>query len=107
DCMYDHKPFLRSINLEVLNITIPDLAIRVNHPVLNSCLSNESTLLENTPYYSQIETGSLAWHATTLRFCPPTIRLFAGACQSVMNHKVLKWETALELNVARQQSRRN
>ncbi|KAK3184783.1 hypothetical protein Dsin_032069 [Dipteronia sinensis] len=50
DCMYDHKPFLRSINLEVLNITIPDLAIRVNHPVLNSCLSNESTLLENTPY---------------------------------------------------------
>ncbi|TXG53818.1 hypothetical protein EZV62_019074 [Acer yangbiense] len=51
DCKSDHhKPFLRSINLEVLNITLPDFGILVNHPVLNSCLSNESTLLENTPF---------------------------------------------------------
>ncbi|KAK2664907.1 hypothetical protein Ddye_003481 [Dipteronia dyeriana] len=50
DCKSDHKPFLRSINLEVINITLPDFAIRVNHPVLNSCLSNESILLENTPF---------------------------------------------------------
>ncbi|KAK1566853.1 hypothetical protein Q3G72_004899 [Acer saccharum] len=51
DCKFDHhKPFLRSINLEVLNITLPDFGILVNHPVLNSCLSNESTLLENTPF---------------------------------------------------------
>ncbi|KAK1578154.1 hypothetical protein Q3G72_027965 [Acer saccharum] len=51
DCKSDHhKPFLRSINLEVLNITLSDFTILVNHPVLNSCLSNESTRLENTPF---------------------------------------------------------
>ncbi|KAL5854414.1 hypothetical protein ACOSQ4_004216 [Xanthoceras sorbifolium] len=49
DCK-SHKPFLKIINLEVLLISLRDFTIRVNHPVLNSCLSSEPTILENTPF---------------------------------------------------------
>ncbi|KAJ0086753.1 hypothetical protein Patl1_07673 [Pistacia atlantica] len=47
------KPFLRSINLELLEISILTNTMRVNHPIYNSC-QNESTSqfvnLDTTPF---------------------------------------------------------
>ncbi|PON77653.1 Wall-associated receptor kinase, galacturonan-binding domain containing protein [Trema orientale] len=37
------KPFIESINLEVLNISVQDSKIKVNSPVLSSCTKNGST----------------------------------------------------------------
>ncbi|KAJ4717481.1 putative Kinase [Melia azedarach] len=67
DCYFDHwlavdckshKPFLRSLNLELLEIYLPKSTIRVNQPVVSSCHQNETIRkavslvnLENSPFY--------------------------------------------------------
>ncbi|TXG64485.1 hypothetical protein EZV62_011479 [Acer yangbiense] len=49
------KPFLASINLELLNISLEANTILVNHPVFNTCVSAgdsmESANLENSPFF--------------------------------------------------------
>ncbi|KAK3195567.1 hypothetical protein Dsin_026877 [Dipteronia sinensis] len=48
------KPFLASLNLELLNISLEANTILVNHPVFNTCVgaaSMESANLENSPFF--------------------------------------------------------
>ncbi|KAK1561115.1 hypothetical protein Q3G72_034638 [Acer saccharum] len=49
------KPFLTSIDLELLNISLEANKILVNHPVFNTCVSAgdsmESANLENSPFF--------------------------------------------------------
>ncbi|KAK1559272.1 hypothetical protein Q3G72_012694 [Acer saccharum] len=56
------KPFLASINLELLNISLEANTILVNHPVFNTCVSTgdykESANLENSPFFFS-DTGNV------------------------------------------------
>ncbi|TXG51156.1 hypothetical protein EZV62_023680 [Acer yangbiense] len=75
-CYLDHwfavtcrssKPFLTSINqlvqLEVLNISLEENTMVVNHPVFNSCVGakwSESANLENSPFFFS-QTGNILY----------------------------------------------
>ncbi|KAK1560306.1 hypothetical protein Q3G72_025030 [Acer saccharum] len=56
------KPFLASIDLELLNISLEANTILVNHPVFNTCGSavdfKESANLENSPFFFS-DTGNI------------------------------------------------
>ncbi|KAL5789518.1 hypothetical protein ACOSQ2_004406 [Xanthoceras sorbifolium] len=93
DCKSNNKPFLRSINLEVLNISLTDLTIRVQHPVSNSCLTiNETKILENTPFYYSHSNKFTSIGCNNIAFMSDFNNSRLGGCSSICSDERGKTE---------------
>ncbi|KAK3205765.1 hypothetical protein Dsin_019811 [Dipteronia sinensis] len=86
-------PFLRSINLEVLNISISLDAstMLVNHPVIYSCddndVMNETVDLERSPFFFSDANRFTGVGCNTFAYLSSNISIISAACLSVTKAK--------------------